>query len=326
MQDEITRQIIDCPELRDWPDIERIVAQRKPGTATLFQIAYATTGNDRIDPLPIQAAVACFTVSCILIDDVLDEDAKGIWQRYGAGRVANLAAALQARQQILVHRSGFSDDRKQSTTFQLNQMALLLARAQELATQDRPDLAQYWSVVHGKSGNVCGTAMRIGALLGEATPDEAEILYAIGRNLGEVGQISNDLRGAFDERVNPDWQRPGSSLPILIALITEHPYRDELNRLLADGLGQNGGLQTAQDLLVKCGAVRACCDEISRRLEAMYQGLVRCALPGRAHLCKNIGEDIQHAVQWIRDLETELSEETTRTLDDLSVKLASLRS
>lgn len=324
MLDEVTQKVLACPELRVWPDIEEILKKRKPGTISLLKIAYTTTGNTQIDSLPVQAALVCFVVSCILIDDVLDEDEKGIWKTYGVGRVANLAAALQARQQILIHESEFSDGYKQKVTFYLNQMMLLESKAQELATQNKLDVSQYWDIVHGKSGNICGTSMRLGALLGGANPSEEETLYFIGKKMGEVGQISNDLRGAFQIPANPDWKMTGSSLPILLALVTSHPYSDELKNLLTQDLNQKGNLERAQEIFVKCNSVSLCCDHIAQRLEDIYQGLCKCLLPGKEHLRKNIGEDVKHAIQWVRELEVELSEETKNTLSSLDEKLTSL--
>ena len=205
----------------------------------------------------------------------------------------------------------------------LSEMSLLLTQSQERATRSHVDLESYWALVHGKSGNVCGTAMSIGALLGGASPEETEILYQIGKKMGEVGQISNDLRGAFDEQVNPDWGMPGCSLPILLARTTEHPDLEELKMLLAKGLHPGEDLKRAQEILIQSGAVRSCCDEIARRLDAMYQGLCACSLPGKAVLWQKIGEDIRHAIDWVNALEIEQSDETKRIFDGLSKGLSS---
>lgn len=323
MSDEVGKKVLDCPSLNTWPDIEEILKKRKPGTISLFKIAYTTAGNTQIDTLPIQAAFVCFIINCILIDDVLDEDEKGIWKTYGAGRAVNLAAALHARQQTLIHESKFSDSHKLEVIHCLNQMKLLESEAQELATQNKLDLNQYWNIVHGKSGNVCGTSMRIGALLGGANPSEADILYSIGKKMGEVGQISNDLRGAFQIPANPDWKWNGSSLPILLALGNVHPYSDEFKKLLTENLNQNNNLERAQEILIQSGTVSLCCDHIAQRLENIYQDLCKCRLPGKDHLRKNIGEDVQHAVAWVRDLKVDLSAATTKILNFLNEKLSS---
>lgn len=324
MLDAISKAVISCSELETWPELKEIISKRKPGIISLFNIAYQSTGNCKVDSLQIQAALACFTANCILIDDILDDDEKGVWQKYGAGRTANLAAALHARQQILIHSSAFSDAQKQAVTLLLNQMKLCESKAQELATANLLDLNQYETIVHGKSGNVCGTSMKIGALLGGAHQDQADILYDLGKNLGEVGQISNDLRGAFQKQVNPDWHMTGSSLPILLALTTEHEYLDELTSLLAEGLNEGKTLKRAQDILVACGAVSLCCDQISTKLEKMYQKLCQCNLSKKEQLHKNIGQDIQHAIKWVKDLDVQLSEKTKTILSSLDKQLDDL--
>ncbi|HMQ11238.1 MAG TPA: polyprenyl synthetase family protein [Oligoflexia bacterium] len=324
MLDPLIKEILSCSELQAWPDLENILAKRKPGTIALFKIAYESTANTQIEALAIEAAIVCFIINCILIDDVLDKDEKGIWQTYGAGRVANLAAALQARQQTLIHQSSFSDHQKQEVMFHLNQMKLKEARAQELATRSPLDLNQYWDIVHGKSGNVCATAMQLGGLLGGADQSQIEVLYTIGKNLGEVGQISNDLRGAFDESINPDWAMPGCSLPILIALTSQHAQLNALKQHIDSGIHNTTELKKVQDILLESGAVSLCCDHIAQRLELMYEGLCQCTLDNKTHLIKNIGEDIQHAIAWVRDLDIELLKKTTQTLDTLHEKLAAL--
>ncbi|MCI5073240.1 polyprenyl synthetase family protein [bacterium] len=322
MSDPLIKEILSCPELQAWPNLEPILSKRKPGTVALFKIAREASGNILIDSLPIEAAIVCFTINCILIDDVLDDDAKGIWQDYGAGRVANLAAALHARQQTLIYHSNFSDPQKQAIMFHLNQMKLKETMAQEMATQNPLSMNQYWEIVHGKSGNVCATAMKLGGLLGGADQNQKEVLYTIGKNLGEVGQISNDLRGAFDESINPDWAMPGCSLPILITLTNQHPQLDALKQLIDNGIHSTSELKKAQDILLESGAVSLCCEHIAQRLELMYEGLCQCTLDNKTHLIKNIGGDIKHAIAWVKDLDTQLLNETLETLDALDEKLS----
>ncbi|MEZ4704861.1 MAG: polyprenyl synthetase family protein [Bdellovibrionota bacterium] len=326
MSDQMVSLVLSCPELQVWPELEKILTKRKQGTISLCNIAYTTTGNSNIELLPIQAAILCFVVESILIDDVLDKDEKGMWKEIGVDKIVNLVGALHARQQLLICESKFSDHQKQQVTLFLNQMMLVLANVQELATHSKIDLARYWKIVHGKSGNVCGTAMRIGALLGEVHQDESDILYSIGKCMGEIGQISNDLRGAFQKEVNPDWKMPGSSLPILLALTTEHEYSAELKKLLEKDLGQIKQLERAKDILIKSGAVSLCCDHISQRLELLYQEICKCNLPQKKHLHKNIGEDIQNAIRWVKKLDIELSEKTQRNLAELEAKIESLLS
>lgn len=321
MLEKISDLVLACPELQEWPELRSILNKAKPGTISFFDIAYSTMGNTEIDSNPIRGAILCFLVQCILIDDILDEDEKGAWKDLGAGRTANLASALQARQHFLVYESKFSDQQKQETSFCLGQMNLKIAHVQELATQNKVNEDLYWKIVHGKSGNICGSSMKMGAILGEASSQELEILYSIGKHMGEIGQISNDLRGAFQKQVNPDWNMPGSSLPILLALTAEHEYLDELKELMSQDLSQEGRLERAQDLLIKSGAVSRCCDHISQRLLLVHQKLDESRVPKKEHLYENIGEDLKHAIQWLRNLGIDLSQKTKQAMRDIEDQL-----
>ncbi|MEZ4819917.1 MAG: polyprenyl synthetase family protein [Bdellovibrionota bacterium] len=324
MLDKISKKIIDHPALQAWPDIEAIISKRKPGILALFDIAYMATGHKDFELLPIQAAIGCFVVNCILIDDILDGDEKGAWKTTGVGSVANLTAALHARQSLLIHEANCSEHKKQIVSLYMSQMELALAWQQQIGKAPQLSLEHYWKVVDGKTSNVCGVAMKLGAVLGEADAEQMDILYDVGHLMGDIGQVSNDLRGAFENQVNPDWHTPACSLPILLALTTSHSQAEELKQMIHETISPGKILQSAQAILIESGAVAQCCDQIANKLQSLLTKLCACQLAGKQHLHASIGEDIQHAIMWVKKLEIDLLDHTTGTLDEVSKGVASL--
>jgi geranylgeranyl diphosphate synthase type I len=233
--------------------------------------------------VPAAAALACLLLSIVLVDDMLDEDARGEYRRGGAPATANFAVALHAAGLETIGRSEAGATVKLAAIDSLNRMMLITAFGQHCDLQNPLDEEAYWRVVETKSSPFFSAALHVGALFGGASLETAEGLRRLGHLYGEMIQIHDDFNDAMTTPANPDWLQGRSSLPILFAQSVDHPERArfvELRRSPSDP----GALAEAQAILVRSGAMSYCVDQIIQRYQKAQAMLNALSLPYHAGL------------------------------------------
>jgi geranylgeranyl pyrophosphate synthase len=261
--------------VREWPELRALLTQaaaREPKHWQLPVRACVAVGKSADWAVPAVAAVACAQISILLIDDMLDEDPRGEYHRAGPAKAANYAAAFQAAGLEALVRDKRQPTAKLSALQNINRMILVLALGQHLDVQAGIDETVYWKVVENKSASFFGTAFYLGALAGGAAKTIAGRLEQIGRLYGEMIQIHDDLNDTMAVPAGPDWLQGRSPLPILFAKIVDHPERSRFLKLCEE-ITDEGALREAQDILVRCGAVSYCVDQLLRRYQSAREVL-----------------------------------------------------
>lgn len=274
-----------------WPEIQgsfKRYASNKPREWNLPILACEAVGGRLEQAAPAVAAIACAQISIILIDDLLDDDPRGLHQTLGVGAAANLAAAFQAMAlEVIGAEDGLSDPVARLAAYRsLNQMLLTTAFGQHLDIQNPADEAAYWRVAETKSSPLFGAALHLGALAGGASIEIAEKLKQLGGLYGEVIQIHDDLNDVMAVPASPDWVLGRTPLPILFAQTVDHPKRErfrELRRVL-QAAPDPEALAEAQLILIRCGAVSYSIDQIVRRHQTVREMLNHLTLPHHAGL------------------------------------------
>jgi geranylgeranyl pyrophosphate synthase len=260
--------------------ILRRAASTRPRDWQLPVIACQALEESPEKAVPASAALACMQISIILVDDMLDEDPRGEYHRIGSGRAANFAVAFQAAGTDALIRSQASTQVKMEALNSLNQMMLKTAHGQDLDIQNPADEASYWRVVENKSAPFYGCALYLGALLGEASAHTARGLEQLGELYGEMIQIHDDLNDTMAVPANPDWLQGRKPLPIVFAQTVDHTDRARFLELYQDISNENA-LREAQDILIRCGAVSYCVDQLLRRHRAAQDILNKTPLPNK---------------------------------------------
>src|SRR5687767_4073055 len=80
-------------------------------------------------------------------------------------------------------------------------------------------------------------------------------------------QIHDDLNDTMAVPANSDWLQGRKPLPILYAQSVQHPQRARFMELYQNISAENA-LQEAQEILIRCGAVSYCVDQLLRRHQA----------------------------------------------------------
>ena len=279
-----TEYLLKLPIFDSWHEMESILrrsAATRPRDWELPVITCEARGEAREKAIPACAALACAQISIILVDDMLDDDPRGEYHRIGSGRAANFAVAFQATGAEALLKSGASTQVRSEALNSLSQMMSTTALGQELDIQNPADENSYWQVVKNKSAPFYGCAFHLGALFGEATQAAASGVKRLGELYGEMIQIHDDLNDTMAVPANPDWVQGRKPLPILFAQSVPHPQRARFMELYQNISAENA-LQEAQEILIRCGAVSYCVDQLLRRHQAAQTILDEIPLPNKA--------------------------------------------
>lgn len=271
------------PIFDQWPEMNAILrrsASTRPRDWNLPICLCQALGLPPEKAIPAAAALACAQISIILVDDMLDDDPRGEYRRIGAGRAANLALAFQAAGVDALLESRSRSKLKLEAVRCLDQMMAQTAFGQALDIANPADEKSYWKVVANKSAPFYGCAFQLGALGAEASPKTTRGIHRLGELYGEMIQIHDDLNDTLTVPANPDWLQGRNPLPILFAQTVDHPEREKF-KALRQHIASVGALEEAQDMLIRCGAVSYCVDQLLQRHRAAQNLLVELALPAQ---------------------------------------------
>lgn len=261
MLEDLKKELLKTPGIARWSEmVELIEGLEAAATPLCWEYPLLTceaVGGDCRQAVPGAAAVFCLLTSIRLVDDLLDEDPAGLHHELGEARTANLALAFQAAANSVLVRDGVAPRLRGQLMDCLGRIGLDTAFGQELDAGSPSTEADYWHLVKHKTPPLFGGAFRIGAILGGASEELSSSLEEIGRSLGVMIQVSDDLKDAMESPARPDWKRRYNNLPILYALTAEHPEKEEFLALV-EGVDEPETLVEAQRILLRCGAVSFC--------------------------------------------------------------------
>jgi geranylgeranyl pyrophosphate synthase len=255
--------------LQNWPEMESILEQAASGTPRdwrLSVIGCEAVGGGIEQAIRAVATIACLQTSIILVDDMLDSDPRGEYNRIGKAATANLALSLQAVG-IEAMASGEPDPANRLAALDcLGRMMFTTALGQKMDISNPDSEDAYWEMVRTKSSPFFGAAICIGALLGGASNEIAAQLEKFGHIYGEIIQLHDDLNDVMATPANPDWIMGRSSLPILYAQKINYPQRRRFLEL-KDKIDDPVSLAEAQRILIRCGAISFVVDHLLRRIQ-----------------------------------------------------------
>jgi len=266
---QIIQDFSTLPHVSLWDDVQKIfqgVASGKPNHWLLPTQACKAVGGKPEQSIFAVMAVACAHIGILLVDDMLDTDPRGEYHRIGMPASSNLACAFQASALHAISQ-GVQDQPSRLTAMNsFNEMFLSIAFGQSLDVKIPVDESAYWIVAQTKSSPFFGAALQVGALAGGGTLEVAEWLKKLGFLYGEMIQIHDDMHDSMETPANPDWVQGRSPLPILFASLVQHPERKRFLEL-RQNITEVAALQEAQEILIHCGAISYCADQLIQKFE-----------------------------------------------------------
>ena len=283
---EVVELIRSISEVSSWPDFNQLLGRPLPsGIKPSWEYvchAGGAFGAAWQTGFPGAAAILCLHYSIHLVDDVLDEDPKGLHHSLGLGPTFNLATAFQAAAGACLSRSKAPAAALSMMHSQLHETVIGTGFGQYLDALDPVGEEEYWRIVGLKTPPLFRCALFLGAVLAGAGEQVARQVSELGVFLGEIAQINDDLGDALARPATTDWQRRHGCLPILYARLADHPERNRF-RDLADRVGADPddflALEEAQEVLVRSGAVSYCAFRLLKSYQQGVEQLDRLELP-----------------------------------------------
>jgi geranylgeranyl pyrophosphate synthase len=242
------------------------IASKQPTGWDIVSQACVGVGGTIEQALPGVAAIGCLQIAILIIDDVLDRDPHGIYRKMGEGGAANLASSFQSAGLQAILNEDLPAGTKIAVVNSLNEMMGTTALGQMRDVRGVDNEADYWDVVREKSSPYCSAALYVGALLGGASVEIGEQIRELGVVYGELLQIHDDLRDTLKTPAGPDWLNWHPTLPILYAQAVDHPQRERFT-VLRETIAEPESLREAQTILIRCGAISYCLDQLVRRYQ-----------------------------------------------------------
>lgn len=235
----------------------------------LCLLACAEVGGEPAQALAAGAGIELLHNFSLIHDDIEDGDEMRrhrptVWKVWGVPQAVNAGDAMftlaYASLQRLTRR-GVSAETTLQALQRFTQTCLALTEGQHLdmGFEQRTDVtvAEYMRMIQGKTAALVGASVAIGALIGGASPAQADALQAFGSAIGLAFQIQDDILGIWGDpavtgkAAGNDILRRKKSLPMLHALNHDR-VGEQFETLLADDLGP-AQLPQALNLLVQAG-------------------------------------------------------------------------
>lgn len=277
---QLIHEFTRLPHADFWPEAHelfQVAASRKPDHWLIPARACEAVGGSIEQAIPVVFAIGCAHVSILLVDDMLDDDPRGDYHRIGMPAVSNLSCFFQSAALHAVSLSTKDPVSQLTAVNSFNSMFLSTAFGQYLDIQAPANEAGYWDVVKTKSSPFFGAAMQLGALAGGAPLEIAERLKELGRLYGKMIQIHDDIHDSMETPANPDWIQGRSPLPILFASLVKHPDQRRFLEL-KKRVDSPESLQETQEILIRCGAISYCANQLIERNQEATEILNRIPL------------------------------------------------
>ena len=298
---KIAPYFLPQPEVAAWPAMLDVWRHYAKNAQSWFlpELACRAVGGDVSATAPVITAVACCHISIVLVDDILDDDPKGLYHELGAGVAANLGLAFQAVAYRIVQGMGVETAVEQQLLSELITLNLKTAQGQHLDVQPTLSEAHYWETVEAKSTPYYGAGFFLGALVGGATPAVANQLRQFGVLIGKIIQVSDDLADVYQLPACPDWHRGSGNLAILYARLADHPDREQFEKLLPQ-IDQVEVLEMAQQILLQSGATSYCVYHLLQLAREARAILAMCQVANPRLLQQFLAERVAHLFELLQ--------------------------
>ena len=172
----------------------------------LAMMACEAMGKDPISALGAATAVELFHNFTLLHDDIMDDAILRRGQQtvhlkwdVNSGILSGDALLVMAYEQLNLYDDALFSE----MTKLLSKTAILVCEGQQydvdFENRDNVSMDEYIQMVRLKTAVLLGCALRMGALVGQASSNTADSLYEFGVNLGIAFQLQDDLLDAFGD-------------------------------------------------------------------------------------------------------------------------------
>ncbi len=258
-------------------------------------------GADPAAALPGALALESAHNFSLIHDDIQDHDEvrrgrQTVWRRYGVGQAINagdLMHALAVAQAALIGKEAVAA-LVEAIVEMIEGQALDLSFEQE-----EVDIELYLGMIDKKTGALIRTAFRLGGLLAGAPPDIVNDLVDLGRDLGRIFQIRDDILGVWGEVTatgkpyGSDIRRRKKSLPVAIAMADARgDERTLLQEIYGKEVINDADVKRIIAVLERLNVRQGCEEQVNHHLNHACERLV--SLPFSQQGREEMGELIDY--------------------------------
>lgn len=188
-----------------------VLARGKRIRPLLCLLACEAAGGDPRQALPAACALELVHNFSLVHDDIEDHSQtrrgrRAVWDLWGVAQAINVGDGLFVLAQMALHRlhaNGVPLQRCQAAAFALDKACLALCEGQfqDMAFEDRAhvDLRHYLVMIRNKTAALLAASAQLGAIVATGDPEQTELYFRFGENLGMAFQIQDDILGIWGE-------------------------------------------------------------------------------------------------------------------------------
>lgn len=227
--------------------------------------------------IAVNAAWGLLFVASFLLDKIEDEETHHpIFHKFSPGVIANLTTGLILHSgNILAQLEPHDTSAETLAEIQreFHRQAILVCAGQHHdLTMKEPTFDQAWQTIDAKSGSFFALGAYLGARLATSNETEVAAVREVGRRLGIINQINNDLGGlGSGDETGSDLASGRYTLPVQYAVQVLPPdKRAKLVKYLQSAPHEPTAEVEARGMIVSAGAVIYLALEATKhRLEAV---------------------------------------------------------
>jgi geranylgeranyl diphosphate synthase type I len=255
---------IDYPKLRE--ALEHYIAHWNEFTHPgLFSIACEAVGGDPDDVVSTQAAIAMMTAAFDIYDDIIDKsqvkhEIPTVYGKFGAEMALLLGNAFLIEGfKLFVDSAVILPKEKEKRALEtLKKLVFEIgnAHALEVGLKEKKNVApnDYMQITEMKAASI-EADMYLGALFGGGKDAEVDVLARVGRILGILATLRDDLIDVFDiEELRQRISVQDLPLPLLFAMQDQEKKTKVANILSKPKITDNG-VATIVDFTLEAKAV-----------------------------------------------------------------------
>jgi geranylgeranyl diphosphate synthase, type I len=246
----------------------------------------------------------------LLHDDLMDGDEQRrhrdtVWKVHGPAQAILVGDALFALANEVLLEPGTAEGARAARRLTAATRKLIDGQAQDISYEhrDRVTVEECLEMEGNKTGALLACAVSIGAVLGGASDETADVLEEYGYHLGLAFQAIDDLLGIWGDPAATgklawsDLRQRKKSLPVVAALAAGGPACERLAALLAQDAKAVDSLEGADDfdeeefatraaLIEEAGGRAWTAAEARRQYTTALAALERVSMPG--HVRQNL--------------------------------------
>ncbi|MEJ7558967.1 MAG: polyprenyl synthetase family protein [Pedobacter sp.] len=173
---------------------------------TMLLMAVDLFEGDLAAGIPAALAIETFHNFTLLHDDIMDNaplrrGRETVHEKWGTNTAILSGDVMMVEANKHLTNVHLSVLKPALDTFNITAQAVCEGQQldMEFETRDNVSIAEYIDMIRLKTAVLLGGAMKLGAIVSNATPEHAELIYQFGENLGIAFQLQDDILDVYGD-------------------------------------------------------------------------------------------------------------------------------